>query len=556
MNFENNENGQNYSTNNNMNAQSYSSNNNMNTQSYSVNNNMNTQNYSTSNTGYEQNYSMNTDNNGKKFNFKLLAIVAAVVALVVGSFLLLNKGEGGILKKGNKEKIDGGIAAIYDTDKPIPIEENGLYGFISPEDGSVIVSPKYTEVYGYYGEYAFVKSSDGNSIIDRKGNVVKEVSMLAAYYSSNYNVWLIDSKLYDSKLNLLSGDNESVSYKTEGSNSLYKTPDADVIFTFSDYRNNTEGIMSPNGKKVYTISKDEGNFTITPSVLDIDIELDKGERYCSVVSNVYDENVKSAIVNCDTGKVVMDFVNKRIEAGGDNSFGIFSPGLPSGSKNLEKVIYISGDKVVYEEQYDSDADYELLMDYNTGYLMIKKDRTGRSNDEYKYYVFSTKQLVDKEPKIEGACKGYTECYMHKNNLVIKECSSEFKGVYKNDVLITSCDYEDIIYISPDVFDYVKSVNGKTLFIGEKNKKSYIIDATSGKELAEFNSNDFSGHYVSTFMGGKNSETKGKIFYNAITNKSMEFQSDADVSWKPNYLIVKQNGKETYYNIDFKEIYSK
>ena len=52
-----------------------------------------------------------------------------------------------------------------------------------------------------------------------------------------------------------------VSYKTEGSNSLYKTPDADVIFTFSDYRNNTEGIMEtieiPQPNDFYFVKKSE-----------------------------------------------------------------------------------------------------------------------------------------------------------------------------------------------------------------------------------------------------------------------------------------------------------
>ena len=84
----------------------------------------------------------------------------------------------------------------------------------------------------------------------------------------------------------------------------------------------------------------------------------------------------------------------------------------------------------------------------------------------------------------------------------------------------------------------------------------IIDVSSGKELAEFNSNDFSGHLVSTFMKGKNSETKGEIFYNAISNKSMEFPLDAKVNFYTNYIVVKQSGTEKYYNIDFKEIYSK
>lgn len=531
--------------------------NNGNEQNYSVNNNVNTQSYSTSNTGYEQTYSVNnsTNNNGKKFNFKFFAIGAVAVAAVIGVvFFIFNKEDGGFLKKGNNAEVMGGIAAIYDTDKPIPVEENGLYGFISPKDGSVIVSPKYTEVYGYYGEYAFVKGSDGNSIIDRKGNVVKELSNSSVFYSQNYNVWVIDSKLYDSKLNLLSGERETIRYERIGTSyGSYNSPSLEVIFTFSDYENNTQGIISPSGKKVYTVSKDEGSFTITATDVSWDLEMDSNERYCTVVSNAYDQNVKSAIVNCDTGKVIMDFVNKRIEAGKDNLFGIFSPGR---TKNLEKMIYVAGDKVVYEEQYASGSDYTLAMYYNPGYLKIEKDRTGRNNDETKYYILSTKQIVDEEPKDENACDGNTECYMNKNNYYAKECSSGLKGVYKKDKLATSCDYDDITYLAPDTFDYIKSVNGKTLFIGEKNKKSYIIDASSGKELAEFNSSDFSGSLVSTFMKGKNSETKGEIFYNAISNKSMEFSSDAKVSFYTNYIVVKQNGTEKYYNIDFKEIYSK
>lgn len=507
------------------------------------------------NNNYGQTIQPYYSSTGKNKNLKFIIIglgvlIAAVVVVVV--LILGNKNNNS--KNNASNELSNGILAIYDTEKPITIEENGLYGFINPSDGSVIVSPKYTDVYGYYGEYAFVESNESGekkySIIDRKGNVVKELSSASVYYNSNYDYWIIESELYDSKLNKLSNDGDIVSFVESGfSYTNYNSPYKKGILTYFNSSDNTSGIINEKGKRVYTYSG--RNTNIEASSIDWGSTFTFNSTYCAVNVDLYSENQKGAIVNCDTGVVVMDFVDGRVEAGEDNVFGIFSG---SSSSSLEKMLYIENDKIAYEEE--NGDDYTLLFTYVNRYLIITKDRSGKSNDEKSYYLIDSKEHVTTKPEVEEACETAHECDINEYGFDIKECSTGGMGVYKNDELVTTCDYSKFSYISSDIYKYVRGITNKNLFLGVKDNKTYVVDATSGDELFEFNSQNVSGYYVSTFISGTNQDTKGTIVYNPISNKSMEFDKDVKVNIWYNYLIVEQDGVEKYYNTEFKHIYTK
>ena len=151
----------------------------------------------------------------KDNKLKITLIVVSIVVLLGISFLILKKG-----KKGNLNY------AIFDQNKPIIIKKDGKYGYINTS-GKVIVEPKYEDVRNFNGNYAIVyemvKTDDGEKklckIIDKNGKVKitpQEDGYCSIEYISDYNIYIIDNKLYDSNLQKLSSDDKNVKYNKDG----------------------------------------------------------------------------------------------------------------------------------------------------------------------------------------------------------------------------------------------------------------------------------------------------------------------------------------------------
>ena len=92
------------------------------------------------------------------------------------------------------------------------VEKNGKYGYID-SNGNFIIDPIYDEAYSFNGNYAIVRTTvkyddlsslekDVYQLIDKYGEV-KATTPFYDYpeYISKYNVWIINSELYDKNLN-------------------------------------------------------------------------------------------------------------------------------------------------------------------------------------------------------------------------------------------------------------------------------------------------------------------------------------------------------------------
>lgn len=87
----------------------------------------------------------------------------------------------------------------------------------------------------------------------------------------------------------------------------------------------------------------------------------------------------------------------------------------------------------------------------------------------------------------------------------------------------------------------------------------LYDLKEGKNITSFDSRYVYDNYGSTFLkaslySSSSYEEAGYIIYNLLSNKSMNFGKDDEVIIGSNYLVVKKDGKRTYYNTDFKQIH--
>ena len=83
-----------------------------------------------------------------------------------------------------------------------------------------MIKVQYDNASDFHGEYAMVRVGNSYQIIDKEGNVKISVKEKSKYYE-DYNIWVIDEVLYDSKLNQVLPDGYKVKYENYGYLSYY-----------------------------------------------------------------------------------------------------------------------------------------------------------------------------------------------------------------------------------------------------------------------------------------------------------------------------------------------
>lgn len=460
------------------------------------------------------------DENLKQKVKKLLPIIiAAIVILVLIITTLIFT-----LGRKNDDKV---IGLTFDPDKPIPVKQNDLYGYISASNGKEIISAQYTQANSFYGDYAIVElkedSSTKNCVIDKKGKI-KLSSSSTIKYISEYGLYIADETLYNEDFKALTDDNEKVSYKGLGYSSYIKYDENNKAIE--------GGVLNNTGKKIYSYKfKDsEDFFSCTISEADERLE----EEYAKV--NV--DNKNYAIINLKNGKIVYDYTDKSILVDDDNIFTI------SSDDNQKSVICLSKNKIVYETSDDVEISY---YDIDNRILQIYDSNKDYSN-RYSYYDLKNKNMLSEKPSKEtdNAIESLTG---------YKSFTSNNKhGVMKGDKTILSCEYDDIEFLSPTTFNFIKSKTRKELVLAKKDGNYELINLKNKKSIFSFKASSVDSYSQSTFVKAKLSDSKETCVYNLLTGKSMTFDSDSQVSVYSNYIIVTKNNSKTYYNTKLNEIY--
>lgn len=479
----------------------------------------------------------NQVNTNKKNKKVIIIIVAVVIAVVIGLILFF------ALRGGKKSGEYASLSYVFDPNKPIVIEENNLYGYIT-STGKTMIEPKYKKAGAFYGDYAVVSvENDSESsyrssvyqIIDRKGNVIiTSESYSAPKYYTDYEVWVIDGVLYDSKLNRIVDEAITVDYVSNG------------LFSFVDYAHEASGIIDSKGKVVF---KWDG------AVASIDIsDNDNSEDDLYATVTVYKE--KQVIVSLKTGKVlytVEDAEKEYVYVSDDNIFSLRN----RDDYSTLKYMYFKDGKLVYENSdlYDLDLeDYNkgiLKLNYGSGYKDLGK------TSRYAYYDINTKKESENKPSSSVSTSTSVDLTELTYGYKQFSCSSK-DGLMSGENIVLPCEYDDIDFVNSSLYKYVQMSKKQDLVLLEKDDVTTLFNLKNKKELVSFDSTSVYDYSTSTFIKatiyGDGYTKKNIIIYNILSGKSMTFEADKDVSIYSNYIVVEEDDSDIYYNTNLEQIY--
>ena len=462
----------------------------------------------------------------------IIAVAAAVIVLVaIVIFIVFSPKD---VKVNEKESINN----KFDPEKLIVVRKDDNYGYINSK-GKLVLPAKYESASEFYGDYAVVRAEvkDGDltksvyQIIDKKGKVKKQTDQKTEYLEES-NMWIIDNELYNASMKKLSPTD-------------VKVDDADSeagYFVWVNPKKNTGGIMNAKGKITYTYKFKTGESYINVEPSDIDESLK--ERYCRV--NV--ENDKYAVVNCDTGKVVYDFVEKLISVNDDNIFEINKPN----SYDDESYIYIQNDKIVYKTDDPDNVEF----DYYPGYLYIRDYTKSYSDGRYSYLHLDTMEIKDEKPaNVKDDDKEDLDDWEKYTGL--KELYQNGKYGLSNDKeIVLPAEWNDLEYLDMDLYKYLKSKK-KDYIYARKDSKWYEVSLTEKKAIKEFNASYISTDEDSTFVYYTDADTNNKKVYNLLSGKSLNVPKGTYLYTNSNYVTIKDYATKTtkYYNTDLELIYT-
>ena len=449
---------------------------------------------------------------------KVILIVLGICIIGIGGFIVYNFFSSST-----------GVETLFDQNKPIKISKDGKYGYINT-NGKVIINPTYDEASEFYGKFAIVKSKgqdkygfdDLYQVIDSSGKVKASSEFSSQIeFDSEFNIWIINGQLYDGSMNKISSDNVEVDNEGYG------------YLTWKSKDGKSGGIMNSKGKTTYTYKFQSGEsyISITPS----DIVPTLKERYCVV--NV--EAEKYGIVNCDTGKFVVDFTENLISGRDDNIFEIYD-------KNYQSYeIYIQNNKVTYQGEHD-----DVSLQYYNGYIEIR-DSEKDYNERYSYFDTKTGQISKTQPD-DYISDSLSAWEILTGNIEKREGGKY--GLINGDKTVLGYEWDNIDYFSVPLYQYLKS-KGKDYVLAEKDEKTYLVDLKNGQSVKEFSTLDVYDSEMSPLLKYSERGTNETTIYNILNGKSMTTKKENSVYTGSNYITIEENDKTNYYNLDFKLIYT-
>lgn len=490
---------------------------------------------------------MDVNNNAPKNNKMLFIIigVVAVVAIIIGIFFIFN---GGSSSKDVEKQI---INDTFDPEKPILIKDEGKYGYISSE-GKIIIQTKYNYASEFHGDHAVVKidnntdkteyiSDELYQVIDKSGKVLfTSDGYLEPYYYAEYDIWVINSVLYNGNFKALTGENVNVDYVSDG------------YLSYSDYANLEAGIIDYTGKKI---------FSAPASIFSVEIcdnDNDTDDLYANVTSYVDPE--QDLIVSLKSGDVLFtssDPKNYYIFDEEDGLFIYYNHSVDDGYAN-RKYMFFANNQLLYETNekvYEVEVyNYEnLILEIDYGY---DYEELGKDQRRY-YYDAKNKTMLREAPSYEN--DEDAELDLIELTYGFKEFSSSYKyGLMSGDKIIVPAEYDEITYLDSNLFAYMKD-NKKELVFLEKDDKTLLYDISKSEVVATFDTDYVTDYSDSTFIRANTYAedgytSTGYVIYNVLSGQFMSIGIDDDYDIGSNYLTITKDGQKVYYNTNLKQIY--
>ena len=470
------------------------------------------------------------DNHKSKSNKKFMLIILGIL-IIVGAILLFF-----YLKKDTDTKNNEiNLSSIYDPNKPILIEKNDKFGYISSE-GKEIVKPQYKTATEFYDNYAIVSYEDKTKynyelelyqVIDKKGNAIELGEMFSKpEYIPEYNVWIINNELYNEKFQKVFDKELYIDYIESG------------YFEFSNYDTNQSGIIDYKGNVIFSWDKEFISVDLSgynSSSIDL---IENKNKYARVYS--YEEC--EYVINIETGDILYkleDPVNNYLYELGEGIFEVIS----RETYTTTKFLYFYDNKLAYENSEVSSLE---VYDYES----IWKTKA------YDYYDVINNKMLEEKPTydIEDL-----EIDINETLYGYKEYSCNYKeGLLKDDSIIIPCEYDNVKFLNINLYKYLQKEYNKEIVLLEKDNQTIIYDLKNKEEITTFNANYVTDNYNSTFLEVAlydDSYNKiGTIIYNLLTNKSMTLKGSETLTINSNYITLKENDQTIYYNTKLEQIY--
>ena len=451
---------------------------------------------------------MNTKGKGKTQKLKInnnfiIAVGVGLLLLIIIIFLFS--------KLGNSKKVSNKY--IFDNNRLISIYKNGLYGFIN-KNGKEIVKPEYDYIMSDSGKYIVVEKDGVYYILDNNGNIKLE-SKTSISYNVDHDVYVADNKLYNSNLKILSPRKLNVVHSGYG------------YYRFISEDGETAGVMSSEGKVIYRQKIKKGDsFYIYIG----DQSEDEEELYC-VVSP---DNKAYQIINCNTGKIVLDYTTDLISPAGNNLFYIGVVG-----KEEVKTIFVKNNKVALEVEKSTNVRY-----YLSGYIEYQED------DKVKYYNVKTKKTLDKTPNDLITNDTRTE-WEKKSGYTKMSCSRQY-GIVDNNNVVLPCEYDKISYLPTKLYEYLESI-GKKYVLATKDKTTQLVNLSNKNVVKTFETEStINSNSNSPFIYYFEGDNKFVLF-NLINNREETYEADS-IDVYGNYFRLHKDKKIIYYNLNLEKIY--
>lgn len=481
--------------------------------------------------------------NKKKFNKKiLLLIIIGILVVGLGIFAVsyfMNK-------PAKKGEVD--LSVIYDPDKPIAIKKGDKYGYINTK-GEIIIEPQFISADDFVGDYAVVKtnkpadsilySDEIYQVINKKGKVlISAEDYNKPLFIPEYEIWVINDKLYNSNLKPITGESLVISYISNG------------YFAYEDVVKGTSGILNHKGKQVFS-------WDLSSISVDID-ENSYSEDLYAVVSS-YSENEVDAIVSLKTGKTLFTLENPEDEylsSYGDGIFYYYDQSVDDGYENRTWLYFHDGE-LAYTV---SKADYINIYDYDKQILEISYgydyENIGKQS-QYEYYDVKNNKILTEEPESSYDDEDEEDDLIEKA-YGYKIYENNYKeGLIAGDRIVLPAEYEEIEFINVGLFNFMKKEYNKELIIIQRDDKSILMDINTKTAVATIDSifvHDVEG---SSFLKASIYEdwtSNGYIIFNVISGKSMTVDEDAEYEINSNYVTINKDNKKTYYNTNLEQIY--
>jgi len=415
---------------------------------------------------------------------------------------------------------DLNLNRMFDPTQPVPMEENGMYGFMDTE-GNWVIRAQFERVWPFFGEFAMVNLPNSSQIISRSGRVMIETTKNRVTHDPVSDTWLVNGALHNNSLRRVSPTNMEVRGGQNG------------FFSFLGLGNApTHGVINARGRTIWTC---EGG----PCSVDVARRLEGLPVYGAVRLN----SGETQIVNLSKPALVTTFSAETSVVALDNN--LFSVIDEEGG---ERQVYIHNNRVAVMGEMG--ARHYLLDDKGTRLFVDLGDSYDRARfgNRYAYLELPDNWTFLGSPDVwtlDDLLRGYNT-FGCGNQVGLR--------TPRDDVL--PCFFNHFEFPAPEIFVWLRQKNGRQIVMTERNDAFALHDIGTGQEVAK-SSQPWRNLDDSPFFVSYDADEAILQVYNGVTGEAITLDGVRSGAFKAgaNFLSVEfEEGGTRFFNNRLREFF--